>query len=213
MSCDIQRVREGRRRRGRAVLEGLLAAVPHRAGLPGAQRLRPLRLPVQVEGIRRPGQRGLQQRRGAQRPLARDAHLHLLRLSRPTPRTNCREIAAALVKVIKAYAKSDRVHAMSKVKWGVIGSGGIARRRTIPEGIAAAPNARAGRGLRRGRRGQPGGGRAVRRARPCASVEDLAGSGRRRRLHRHARRTRTTQQALACAARGQARASARSRWA
>ena len=30
----------------------------------------------------------------------------------------------------------------SIVKWGVIGSGGIARRRTIPEGIAAAPNAR-----------------------------------------------------------------------
>ncbi|HWQ97678.1 MAG TPA: Gfo/Idh/MocA family oxidoreductase, partial [Clostridia bacterium] len=29
-----------------------------------------------------------------------------------------------------------------QVKWGVIGSGGIARRRTIPEGIAAAPNAR-----------------------------------------------------------------------
>ena len=28
------------------------------------------------------------------------------------------------------------------VQWGVIGSGGIARRRTIPEGIAAAPNAR-----------------------------------------------------------------------
>ncbi len=28
------------------------------------------------------------------------------------------------------------------VKWGVIGSGGIARRRTIPEGIAAAPDAR-----------------------------------------------------------------------
>ena len=28
------------------------------------------------------------------------------------------------------------------VKWGVIGSGGIARRRTIPEGIAVAPNAR-----------------------------------------------------------------------
>ena len=28
-----------------------------------------------------------------------------------------------------------------QVKWGVIGSGGIARRRTIPEGIAAAPNA------------------------------------------------------------------------
>jgi predicted dehydrogenase len=28
------------------------------------------------------------------------------------------------------------------VRWGVIGSGGIARRRTIPEGIMAAPNAR-----------------------------------------------------------------------
>jgi len=28
-----------------------------------------------------------------------------------------------------------------RVKWGVIGSGGIARRRTIPEGIAAATNA------------------------------------------------------------------------
>ena len=29
----------------------------------------------------------------------------------------------------------------SKVRWGVIGSGGIARRRTIPEGIAKANNA------------------------------------------------------------------------
>src|SRR5690606_37343755 len=28
-----------------------------------------------------------------------------------------------------------------KIKWGVIGSGGIARRRTIPEGIMKAPNA------------------------------------------------------------------------
>ncbi|MEE9465203.1 MAG: Gfo/Idh/MocA family oxidoreductase, partial [Candidatus Neomarinimicrobiota bacterium] len=28
-----------------------------------------------------------------------------------------------------------------KVKWGVIGSGGIARRRTIPEGILKADNA------------------------------------------------------------------------
>ena len=28
------------------------------------------------------------------------------------------------------------------VRWGVIGSGGIARRRTIPEGIVAADNAR-----------------------------------------------------------------------
>jgi predicted dehydrogenase len=28
-----------------------------------------------------------------------------------------------------------------RVKWGVIGSGGIARRRTIPEGLAVAPNA------------------------------------------------------------------------
>ncbi len=30
---------------------------------------------------------------------------------------------------------------MSKVKWGVCGSGGIARRRTIPEGIVPANNA------------------------------------------------------------------------
>ncbi len=28
-----------------------------------------------------------------------------------------------------------------KIKWGVIGSGGIARRRTIPEGIVAVDNA------------------------------------------------------------------------
>ena len=28
-----------------------------------------------------------------------------------------------------------------KIRWGVIGSGGIARRRTIPEGIAKASNA------------------------------------------------------------------------
>ncbi|KKL05557.1 hypothetical protein LCGC14_2604830, partial [marine sediment metagenome] len=27
-----------------------------------------------------------------------------------------------------------------KIKWGVIGSGGIARRRTIPEGISKARN-------------------------------------------------------------------------
>jgi predicted dehydrogenase len=31
---------------------------------------------------------------------------------------------------------------ISKVRWGVIGSGGIARRRTIPEGFAAAENAK-----------------------------------------------------------------------
>ena len=29
----------------------------------------------------------------------------------------------------------------AKIKWGVIGSGGIARRRTIPEGIVKAQNA------------------------------------------------------------------------
>ena len=31
---------------------------------------------------------------------------------------------------------------MSRIRWGVIGSGGVAQRRTIPEGIAAARNAR-----------------------------------------------------------------------
>ena len=29
----------------------------------------------------------------------------------------------------------------SKVRWGVLGSGGIARRRTIPEGLTTAENA------------------------------------------------------------------------
>ena len=54
-----------------------------------------LGLPVQVEGIRRPGQRGLQQGRRAQRALARDAHLHLLRLSRPSPRRICSRSAGS----------------------------------------------------------------------------------------------------------------------
>ena len=73
-----------RRRRpaaeGAALLEGVLAAVPHGAGVHRVQCLRQLRLPVPVEGIRRSGQRGLLSSGGAQRPLARDAHLHLFRL-------------------------------------------------------------------------------------------------------------------------------------
>ncbi len=74
-------VRQGRRRRGRAVLEGLLAAVPHRARLPRTNAFGRSGLPVHVEGIHRPRQRRLQQGGGAQRPLARRPHLHLLRLS------------------------------------------------------------------------------------------------------------------------------------
>ena len=80
MKCDIKEFVKAAGAEGAPVLEGVLAAMPHRARLPGAQRLRPYRLPVQVEGIRRPGERRLQQRRGAQRPLARGPHLHLLRL-------------------------------------------------------------------------------------------------------------------------------------
>ena len=34
-----------------------------------------------------------------------------------------------------------------KIKWGVIGSGGIARRRTIPEGIVPASHAELAVGL------------------------------------------------------------------
>jgi predicted dehydrogenase len=41
----------------------------------------------------------------------------------------------------KFKAKYKERHMSKKVKWGVIGSGGIARRRTIPEGIMAADNA------------------------------------------------------------------------
>jgi predicted dehydrogenase len=36
---------------------------------------------------------------------------------------------------------NERKNKMSKIRWGVVGSGGIARRRTIPEGIVAARNA------------------------------------------------------------------------
>ena len=74
-------VRHGGRGRRLPVLEGVLAAVPHRAGIHRASRFRQLGLPVQLEGIRRPAERRLQQGRGAQRPLARIAHVHLLRLS------------------------------------------------------------------------------------------------------------------------------------
>ena len=45
MNCDIQQFVDGGRGRGRAVLEGLLAAVPHRARLPRAQGLRALGFP------------------------------------------------------------------------------------------------------------------------------------------------------------------------
>ena len=80
-------VRRGRRRRGSPMLAGLLAPVPHGAGLHRAPGLRPKRLPVHVEGVHRSRQRRLQQGQGAQRDLASEPHVHLLRLSRPSRRT------------------------------------------------------------------------------------------------------------------------------
>src|ERR1035441_2389025 len=69
-----------RQRRGRAGLEGLLAAMSHRTSLQGPPRLWPHRLPVQVQGICGPGERGLPARGRAQCPLARGPHVHLFRL-------------------------------------------------------------------------------------------------------------------------------------
>ena len=62
-----------------------------------------------------------------------------------------------------------------KVKWGVIGSGGIARRRTIPEGIMPASNARLIAVFNPTRSTNE----AVARefgARPCVALEDLLAS-------------------------------------
>ena len=105
MRCDIARVRQSRRRRGRALLEGLLAAVPHRTRLPRAQRLRPIRLPLHVEGIHRPGQRGLLAR---SRCPTRSGIRATPSPASPIPTyepQHCEQIGAALRKVIRAYAK------------------------------------------------------------------------------------------------------------
>ncbi len=62
-----------------------------------------------------------------------------------------------------------------KIKWGVIGAGGIARRRTIPEGIVPASNA----ALAAGFSPTPATNEAVARefgARPCATLEELLAS-------------------------------------
>ena len=78
LKCDIQQFVAVGDRRGRSRVEGLLAAMPHRARVSGAQRLWPHRVPVQVQGIRGPGERGLPAGGRAQRPLARDPHVYLL---------------------------------------------------------------------------------------------------------------------------------------
>ena len=61
----------------------------------------------------------------------------------------------------------------SKLKWGVIGSGGIARRRTIPEGIVPAANAELVAVFDLQRRRQRRGGARSSAPRPCGSVEEL----------------------------------------
>ncbi len=80
-------LREGGRRRRRARVEGLLAAVPHRARVPRAQRLRSQRVPVQEPRVHRPGERGLLARwRCRTRCGTRTTPSPALR-SRRTPRT------------------------------------------------------------------------------------------------------------------------------
>ncbi len=54
-----QEIRRGGQRGGGAGVEGVLAAMPHRAGFPGAQCLWADGLSLQVQGIRQPGQCGL----------------------------------------------------------------------------------------------------------------------------------------------------------
>ena len=73
----------------------------------------------------------------------------------------------------------------SKIRWGVIGSGGIARRRTIPEGHRAGEQRRLVAVFDVDSEGQRGGGQAVRRH-ACDESGGAAGHGHRRRLHRHA---------------------------
>ena len=130
-----QGVRRRRERRGRAVLEGVLAAMPHGTRVPGAQRLRPNRVSLQVEGIRRPGQRGLQKRGCSECALARGAHVHLFRLP------DLHRIRHGANRQCDPEGHAGIFKMKAKIKWGVIGSGGIARRRTIPEGFVPAHNA------------------------------------------------------------------------
>ncbi len=73
-------IRHGRRCRRGPVLEGLLAPMPHRRRFPEVQRFRRFRLPVHLQRIHRSGIGRLQPSGSAQRPLARDTHVHLLRV-------------------------------------------------------------------------------------------------------------------------------------
>ena len=78
--------------------------MPHRARVPGAQRLWPHRVPLQVEGICRPGQRELQK---VDVPNARWHEAHTFTcFAYPTyTESDMEQIAAAILKVIQAYSK------------------------------------------------------------------------------------------------------------
>ena len=79
------------------------------------------------------------------------------------------QIAHALVKVIDAYSRARQeirqgywllrtIRMRNKIRWGVVGSGGIARRRTIPEGIVPAVERSASGCVRQQSESQCGGG-------------------------------------------------------
>ena len=104
MNCDIHAVRRGRRRRGRALLEGLLAAMPHRARLQRAQRLRPTRAsPSSPKEYADPASVDYSQ---VEVPNARWHETHTFTcFAYPTfTEDDMQQIGAALVKVIKAYS-------------------------------------------------------------------------------------------------------------
>ncbi len=81
MKCDIQQFVNAAAAEGASVLEGLLAAMPHRARVSREHHgFGDSGFPFKSKEYADPAERGLQQRGCAQCPLARDPHLHLLRL-------------------------------------------------------------------------------------------------------------------------------------
>ena len=171
---------------GAPVLEGLLAAVPHRAGLPASTTPSAARgFPFTSKEYTDPASVDYTQGRGAQRLLARDAHLHLLRLP-DLHRGRLRQIGAALGKVIKAYTDPEGADGGGH---GEVGRHRVGRHRPPahdPRGDRRRAQRAARRGLRRRRRGQPRGRAAVRRGGVPQPARGSRG-GRRRGLHRHAR--------------------------
>ena len=125
-----QSVRRGVRRRGRPLLAGLLAPVPHGAGLPPAQVLRSQWVPVHIEGVRRSGQRGLRARSRCRTPSGiratplpaspspRTARKTAARSARPWPRSSKRTPSSMgiLLFCMNVPDRPDTVRMGQKVK-------------------------------------------------------------------------------------------------